>query len=87
VARAKGSISLAERAARAARERSRNVWRMVNFYRLIRERRGILTLAQIQQTQRLLAERAEELYRRADRVERGTAAPRLPKALSLAASR
>jgi hypothetical protein len=47
VARAKGSISLAERAARAARERSRDVWRMVNFYRLIRERRGILTLAQI----------------------------------------
>jgi hypothetical protein len=40
VARAKGSISLAERAALSARERSRDVWRMVNFHRLLRERRG-----------------------------------------------
>jgi hypothetical protein len=52
--------------------------------RRLRERRGTLTLAQIQRTRRLLAERAEELYRRADRVERGTAAPRLPKTLPLA---
>jgi hypothetical protein len=53
--------------------------------RRLRERRGTLTLAQIQRTRRLLADRSEELYRRADRVERGAAAPRLPRALSLAA--
>ena len=60
------------------------VRRAVDMVRRLRERRGILTLAQIQRTRQLLAERAEELYRRADCVERGTAAPRLPKALSLA---
>ena len=46
---------------------------------------GELTLAQIRHMSQLLADRAEELYRRADRVERGTAASRLPKALSVAA--
>jgi hypothetical protein len=85
VARAKGSISLAERAARAARERSRNVWRMVNFYRLIRERRGILTLAQILTMSRLLADHADTIYRRADRAERGEVAPRLTREHALAA--
>lgn len=53
--------------------------------RRLRERRGTLTLAQILRTRRLLADRAEELYRRADHVERGTAAPRMLKGLSLAA--
>ncbi len=77
--------SPSERAALLARERVLDVRRTVDGYRLFRERRGILTLAQIQRTRRLLTERAEELYRRADRVERGTAAPKMPKALSLAA--
>lgn len=58
---------------------------MVNAFRLLRERRGILTVAQIRRMSRLLAARAEELYRRADRVERGDAAARLPRALSLTA--
>jgi hypothetical protein len=71
VARAKGSISLAERAALSARERSRDVWRMVNFHRPLRERRGILTLAQIRAMSRLLADHADAIYRRADRAERG----------------
>src|SRR5262249_10920558 len=57
----------------------------VNAACLLGERRESLTLAQIQRTKKLLADRAEELYRRANRVERGTVAPRLPKALSLAA--
>lgn len=59
--------------------------RMVNAFRVLRERRGILTLAQIRRMSRLLADRAEELYRRADRVERGDVAGRLPRALSLVA--
>jgi len=58
---------------------------MVNAFRLLRERRGILTVAQIRRMSRLLATRAEELYRRADRVERGDVAGRLPRALSLVA--
>lgn len=83
--RRKSSPSPSERAAFLARERVLEVRRAVDMVRRLRERRGTLTLAQIQQTRRLLADRAEELCRRADRVERGTAAPRLPKALSLAA--
>lgn len=78
-------LSPSERAALIARERVLEVRRAVDMVRRLRERRGTLTLAQIQRTRRLLADRAEELYRRADRVERGTAAPRLPRALSLAA--
>ena len=57
---------------------------MVNAFRALRERRGILTLAQIRRMSRLLAARAEELYRRADRVERDDAPARLPRVLSLA---
>jgi len=58
---------------------------MVNAFRVLRARRGILTLAQIRRMRRLLADRADELYRRADRVERGDVAARLPRALSLVA--
>jgi hypothetical protein len=58
------SPSPSERPALIARERVLEVRRAVDMVRRLRERRGILTLAQIQQTQRLLAERAEELYRR-----------------------
>ena len=58
---------------------------MVDMVQRLRERRGILTLAQIQAARRLLADRAKELYRRADRVEHGTAAPRMLKGLALAA--
>jgi len=84
VARARRSISPSERAAIIGRERLLGLRRMVNAFRLLRERRGILTLAQIQRMSRLLATRAEELYRRADRIERGDVAVRLPRALSLA---
>ena len=59
--------------------------RAVNAFRLLRERRGILTVAQIRRMSRLLAARAEELYRRADRVERGDVTGRFPRALSLVA--
>ncbi|HET7505248.1 MAG TPA: hypothetical protein VFK02_29720 [Kofleriaceae bacterium] len=88
MARAKGSISSAERAERAervARERARDIWRMVGFHRLICERRGILTLAQIRAMSRLLADHADAIYRRADRAERGAVAPRLTREHSLAA--
>ena len=81
----KGRISPSERAARTAHERSRDVWRMVNFHRLIRKRRGILTLAQIRAMSRLLADHADAIYRRADRAERGDVAPRLTREHSLAA--
>jgi len=87
VPRGKGkpSTSPSERAALLARERVLEVQRGVDLVRWLRERRGSLTLAQIQRTRRLLAEHAEELYRHANRLERGTAAPRFPRALSLAA--
>jgi hypothetical protein len=85
VLRRKSSPSPSERAALLARERVLEIRRAVDMVRRLRERRGSLTLAQIEQTRRLLANHAEELYRRADRVERGTAAPRLPRALALAA--
>jgi len=85
VLKGKGAISPSERAALLARERALSIRRVVDLVRRIRERRGNLTLAQIRHMSRLLTDRAEELYRRADRVERGTATPRLPKALSVAA--
>jgi hypothetical protein len=84
VSKGKGATSPSERAALLARERVLSIRRAVDLVRRFRERRGTLTLAEIRWVHRLLADRAEELYRRADRVERGTAAPRLPKALSLA---
>lgn len=59
--------------------------RAVHMFRLLRERRGILTLAQIRRMSRLLTAHADALYRRADRVERGAVAARVPKALSLVA--
>ena len=40
---------------------------------------GVLTLSQIRELSQLLADRADLLYRLAARVERGAAAPRLPK--------
>ena len=55
----------------------------VRWFRDLRERWGLLTLAQIRQLSGLLAERADLLYRLADRVERGAAAPRLPKRVDL----
>jgi hypothetical protein len=64
VPKGKRSISPSERAALAARERSRDVWRMVNFHRLLRERWGILTLAQIRTMSPLLADHADATYRR-----------------------
>jgi len=51
----------------------------VNWFGVLQERWGCLTLAQIRELSRLLADRADLLYRLADRVERGAAAPRLPK--------
>lgn len=51
----------------------------VIWFRELRARWGFLTLAQLRQLSGLLAARADLLYRRADRVERGAAAPRLPK--------
>jgi hypothetical protein len=85
VARAKGSISSAERTALVARERILAARRGVYLFRLLRERRGVLTLAQIRRMSRLLTDHADALYRRADGVERGAVAARVPKALSLAA--
>lgn len=85
MARAKGSISPSERAARLTRERSRDIWRMVNFHRLLRERRGILTVAQIRAMSRLLADHADAIYRRADRAERGEVAARLTREHALTA--
>ena len=58
---------------------------MVNAYRLFRERRGILTLLQLQALHRLLVDHADAIYRRADRAERGEVASRLTKEHSLAA--
>lgn len=85
VARARRPISPAERAALVARERVLDVQRAVNLFRLLRKRRGLLTLAQIRAMSRLLADHADALYRRADRVERGDVAARLTQALSLVA--
>jgi hypothetical protein len=85
VARAKRPISPAERAALVARERVLAARRGVYLFRLLRERRGVLTLAQIRRMSRLLIDHADALYRRADGVERGAVAARVPKALSLAA--
>jgi len=51
----------------------------VSWFGVLQERWGRLTLAQIRDLSRLLADRADLLYRLADRVERGAAAPRLPK--------
>jgi hypothetical protein len=83
VARTRGSISPSERAALIDRERLLGMRRMVHAFRLLRQRRGILTLAQIRRMSRLLTTRAGELYRRADRVERGDVTGRFPLALSL----
>lgn len=80
----KGPISPAERAA-LARERVLANRRAVHLFHLLRERRGVLTLAQIRRMSRLLADHADALYRRADRVERGAVVARVPKTLSLAA--
>ena len=55
------------------------------MFHLLRERRGVLTLAQIRRMSRLLADQADALYRRADRVERGAVVARVPKTLALAA--
>jgi hypothetical protein len=55
------------------------------MFHLLRERRGVLTLAQIRRMSRLLADHADALYRRADRVERGAVVARVPKTLALAA--
>ena len=85
MARAKGSISPAERAALVDRERVLAVRRGIHMFHLLRERRGLLTLAQIRAMSRLLADHADALYRRADGIERGAVAARVPKALSLAA--
>jgi hypothetical protein len=51
----------------------------VTWFKTLQEHWGRLTLTQIRQLSRLLADRADLLYRLADRVERGAAAPRLPK--------
>jgi len=85
VARARGPISPAERAALVTREHVLATRRGVHLFRLLRERRGILTLAQIRRMSRLLVDHADALYRRADRVERGAVVARMPKALALAA--
>ena len=85
MARPKGSISPAERSALIARERVLAIRRGVHMFHLLRERRGLLTLAQIRAMSRLLADHADALYRRADGIERGAVAARAPKALSLAA--
>lgn len=82
--RGKSSTSPFERAALVARERVLAIRRGVHMFHLLRERRGVLTLAQIQRMKRLLLDHADALYRRADRVERGAVAPRMPQALSLA---
>jgi len=73
---AKGPISPAERAALVARERVLATRRAVHLFHLLRERRGVLALAQIRRMSRLLADHADALYRRADRVERGAVAAR-----------
>jgi hypothetical protein len=72
VPKGKGRISPSERGERLARERSHAVWRMVNFHQLLRERRGILTPAQIRTMSRLFADHADQSDK-----ERGslTAAP------------
>jgi hypothetical protein len=85
VARARGPISHAERAALVAREHVLAIRRGVHLFHLLRERRGVLTLAQIRRMSRLLTAHADALYRRADRVERGSVMARVPKGLSLAA--
>jgi hypothetical protein len=56
---------------------------VVESFQMLQERWGRLTLAQIRQLSGLLADHADAIYRLADRVERGAAAPRLPKKLGL----
>jgi len=66
-------------AATARRIAEQNLRVAVTWFEVLQERWGRLTLAQIRQLSRLLADRADLLYRLADRVERGAARPRLPK--------
>ena len=67
------------RAAAVARVRKHNLRWLVESFQMLRERWGRLTLAEIRLVSRLLADHADAIYRFADRVERGAAAPRLPK--------
>jgi hypothetical protein len=65
--------------ATARRIAEQNLRVAVTWFGVLQEHWGRLTLAQIRELSRLLADRADLLYRLADRVERGAAAPRLPK--------
>lgn len=65
--------------ANARRIAERNLRVAVTWFGTLQENWGRLTLAQIRDLSRLLADRADLLYRLADRVERGASAPRLPK--------
>ena len=66
-------------AANARRIAEQNLRVAVTWFGTLQENWGRLTLTQIRDLSRLLADRADLLYRLADRVERGAAAPRLPK--------
>lgn len=66
-------------AASARRIAEQNLRVTVTWFETLQENWGRLTLTQIRDLSRLLADRADLLYRLADRVERGAAAPRLPK--------
>ena len=75
--RAAAARTRAEATARRIAEQNLRV--AVTWFGTLQEHWGRLTLAQIRDLSRLLADRADLLYRLADRVERGAAAPRLPK--------
>jgi hypothetical protein len=62
-----------------ARERELDLRRVINMFQLLRQRWGKLTAMQIRRMSRLLDGGADALYRHADRVERGDAAPRILK--------
>jgi len=72
-------MSASDRYALIARERELDLRRVINVFRLLRERWGKLTATQIRRMSRLLDGGADALYRHADRVERGAAAPRVPR--------
>ena len=75
--RAAAARTRAEAATRRIAEQNLRV--AVTWFGVLQEQWGRLTLVQIRDLSRLLAGRADLLYRLADRVERGATAPRLPK--------
>jgi len=77
--KARRAAAAQARAAAVARVREHNLRWLVESFQMLQERWGRLTLAEIRRLSGLLADHADAIYRLADRVERGAAAPRLPK--------